>query len=79
MTNNSAEVTDLYLNDFAKFQRRVRPFAKLLKDLKCRFNKEYLKLLTQKRSEAISHNMRVGEIVLEENPNKKRLYGPFFS
>ncbi|GFQ95145.1 integrase catalytic domain-containing protein [Trichonephila clavata] len=76
MTNISAEVTDLDLNDFAKFQRRVRFRAKLFKDLKSRFRKEYLGLLAQKRSKPISHKMKVGEIVLVENPNKKRLYWP---
>ncbi|GFQ85380.1 integrase catalytic domain-containing protein [Trichonephila clavata] len=75
-TNSSAEVTDLDLNDFAKFQRRVRFRAKLFKDLKSGFRKEYLGLLAQKRSKPISHKMKVGEIVLVENPNKKRLYWP---
>ncbi|GFQ65231.1 putative RNA-directed DNA polymerase from transposon X-element [Trichonephila clavata] len=70
----SAEVTDLDLNDFAKFQRRVRFRVKLFKDLKSIFRKEYLGLLAQKRSKPISHKMKVGEIVLVENPNKKRLY-----
>ncbi|GFR09535.1 integrase catalytic domain-containing protein [Trichonephila clavata] len=75
MINSSTEVTDLDLNDFAKFQRRVRFHAKLFKDLKSRFRKEYLGLLAQKRSKPISHKMKVGEIVLVENPNK-RLYWP---
>ncbi|GFR15602.1 protein LTV1 [Trichonephila clavata] len=76
MTNSSAEVTDLDLNAFTKFQRRVRFRAKLFKDLKSRFRKEYSGLLAQKRSKPISHKMKVGEIVLVENPNKKRLYWP---
>ncbi|GFR28946.1 integrase catalytic domain-containing protein [Trichonephila clavata] len=75
-TNSSAGVTDLDLNDFAKFQRRVRFRAKLFKDLKSRFCKEYLGLLAQKSSRPISPKMKVGEIVLVENPNKKRLYWP---
>ncbi|GFR29631.1 hypothetical protein TNCT_245521 [Trichonephila clavata] len=48
MSNSSAEVTDLDLNDFTKFHRRVRFRAKLFKDLKSRFRKEYLGLLAQK-------------------------------
>ncbi|GFR19825.1 integrase catalytic domain-containing protein, partial [Trichonephila clavata] len=74
--NSSAEVIDLDLNDLAKFQRRVRFRAKLFKDLKSRFRKEYLGLLAQKRSKPISHKMKVGEIVFVENPNKKSLYWP---
>ncbi|GFR21777.1 hypothetical protein TNCT_76681 [Trichonephila clavata] len=74
MANSPAEVTDFDLNDFAKFQRRVRFRAKLFKDLKSRFLKEYLGLLAQKRSKSMSHKMKVGEIVLVENPNKKRLF-----
>ncbi|GFQ76783.1 DUF5641 domain-containing protein [Trichonephila clavata] len=76
MANSSAEVIDLDLNDLAKFQRRVRFHAKLFKDLKSRFRKEYLGLLAQKRSKPISHKMKVGEIVFVENPNKKSLYWP---
>ncbi|GFR33211.1 hypothetical protein TNCT_13871 [Trichonephila clavata] len=74
ITNTPAEVADLDLNDFAKFQRRVRFRAKLFKDLKCRFRKEYLGLLAQKSSKPISPKMKVGEIVLVKNPIKKRLY-----
>ncbi|GFQ91533.1 integrase catalytic domain-containing protein [Trichonephila clavata] len=74
LTNSSAEVTDLDLNDFAKFQRRARFRAKLFKDLKSRFLKEYLGLLAQKRYKPISYKMKVGEIVLVENSNKNRLY-----
>ncbi|GFS70364.1 putative RNA-directed DNA polymerase from transposon X-element [Trichonephila clavipes] len=58
MTNTTAEVIDLDLNDFAKFQRRVRFRAKLIKDLKSRFRKEYLGLLAQKPSKPISHKMK---------------------
>ncbi|GFR16339.1 hypothetical protein TNCT_260431 [Trichonephila clavata] len=74
MINSSAEVTDLDLNDFAKFKRRVRFRAKLFKDLKSRLRKEYLGLLAQKGSKPISHKMKVGEIVLVETFNKKRLF-----
>ncbi|GFY64343.1 hypothetical protein TNIN_293961 [Trichonephila inaurata madagascariensis] len=73
-TNISAEVTDPGLNDFAKFQRKVRFLTKFSKDLKDRFRKEYLVLLAQKRSKSISHKMKFGEIVRVENPNNKRLY-----
>ncbi|GFS90633.1 uncharacterized protein NPIL_543871 [Nephila pilipes] len=65
----------LNLSDFAKFQRRVKFRAKLLKDLRGRFRKEYLGLLVQKAHKT-SRAFKVGEIVLIENPNKKRLYWP---
>ncbi|GFY62846.1 hypothetical protein TNIN_429071 [Trichonephila inaurata madagascariensis] len=76
MTKTIAEVTDLDLNDFAKFQRRVKFCAKLFKDLKSIFRKEYLELLAQNPSKPISHKMKAGEIVLVEKRNKKRLYWP---
>ncbi|GFS74355.1 integrase catalytic domain-containing protein [Nephila pilipes] len=59
--------------DFAKFQRRVKFRARLLKDARGRFGKEYLGLLVQKVHKT-SRAFKVGEIVLIENPNKKRLY-----
>ncbi|GFR22988.1 hypothetical protein TNCT_295441 [Trichonephila clavata] len=75
MGNSSIEVIDLDLCDFAKFQRRVKFRVKLLKDLRGRFRKEYLGLLVQKAHKT-SRAFKVGEIVLIENPNKKRLYWP---
>ncbi|GFR21676.1 integrase catalytic domain-containing protein [Trichonephila clavata] len=75
MGNSSIEVIDLDLCDFAKFQRRVKFRAKLLKNLRGRFRKEYLGLLVQKAHKT-SRAFKVGEIVLIENPNKKRLYWP---
>ncbi|GFR33142.1 DUF5641 domain-containing protein [Trichonephila clavata] len=74
MGNSSIEVIDLDLCDFAKFQRRVKFRAKLLKDLRGRFRKEYLGLLVQKAHKT-SRAFKVGEIFLIENPNK-RLYWP---
>ncbi|GFT64260.1 integrase catalytic domain-containing protein [Nephila pilipes] len=75
MGNSSIDVTDLDLSDFAKFQRRVKFRAKLLKDLRGRFRKEYLGLLVQ-NAHKTSRAFKVGEIVLIENPNKKRFYWP---
>ncbi|GFY54258.1 integrase catalytic domain-containing protein [Trichonephila inaurata madagascariensis] len=68
ITNISAEVTDLDLNDFAKFPRIVIFRAKLFKDMKGRFRSEYLGLFSP-----IHHTMKVEKIVLVENSNK-RLY-----
>ncbi|GFV52739.1 DUF5641 domain-containing protein [Trichonephila clavipes] len=48
MINTSLDVTDLVLSDFARFQKRVKFRARLLKDLRGRFRKEYLGLLVQK-------------------------------
>ncbi|GFT77545.1 hypothetical protein TNCV_4424761 [Trichonephila clavipes] len=42
------DVTDLDLSDFVRFQKRVKFRARLLKDLRGRFRKEYLGLLVQK-------------------------------
>ncbi|GFX42060.1 integrase catalytic domain-containing protein [Trichonephila clavipes] len=75
MSNASLDVTDLDLSDFARFQKRVKFRAMLLKDLRGRFRKEYLGLLVQKTHKT-TRALKVGEIVLIENPNKKRLYWP---
>ncbi|GFW42347.1 putative RNA-directed DNA polymerase from transposon X-element [Trichonephila clavipes] len=48
MSNVSLDMTDLDLSDFARFQKRVKFRAWLLKDLRGRFRKEYLGLLVQK-------------------------------
>ncbi|GFY45888.1 DUF5641 domain-containing protein [Trichonephila inaurata madagascariensis] len=74
MSNSSLDVTDLDLSDFAKFQKRVEFRARPLKDLRG-FRKEYLRLLVQKAHKT-TRAFKVGEIVLIENPNKKRLYWP---
>ncbi|GFU23110.1 DUF5641 domain-containing protein [Trichonephila clavipes] len=68
-------VTDLDLSDFARFQKSVKFRARLLKDLRGRFRKAYLELLVQKAHKT-TRVLIVGEIVLIENPNKKRLYWP---
>ncbi|GFW59064.1 integrase catalytic domain-containing protein [Trichonephila clavipes] len=75
MSNASLDVTDLDLSDFARFQKRVKFRARLLKDPRGRFRKEYLGLLVQKAHKT-TRALKVGEIVLIENPNKKRLYWP---
>ncbi|GFS84356.1 integrase catalytic domain-containing protein [Trichonephila clavipes] len=75
MSNASLDVTDLDLSDFARFQKRVKFRARLLKNLRGRFRKEYLGLLVQKAHKT-TRVLKVGEIVLIENPNKKRLYWP---
>ncbi|GFV98484.1 integrase catalytic domain-containing protein [Trichonephila clavipes] len=75
MSNASLDVTDLDLSDFARFQKRVKFRARLLKDIRGRFRKEYLGLLVQKAHKT-TRALKVGEIVLIENPNKKRLYWP---
>ncbi|GFU23796.1 integrase catalytic domain-containing protein [Trichonephila clavipes] len=75
MSNASLDVTDLGLSDFARFQKRVKFRARLLKDLRGRFRKEYLGLLVQKGHKT-TRTLKVGEIALIENPNKKRFYWP---
>ncbi|GBO30459.1 hypothetical protein AVEN_108754-1 [Araneus ventricosus] len=72
MTNSSIDVSDL--SDFAKFQKRVKFRAKLLKDIRGRLQKEYLQV--QKPEKATVRTLKVLEVVLVENPNKKRLYWP---
>ncbi|CAL1280117.1 unnamed protein product [Larinioides sclopetarius] len=76
MTNTSLDVTDLDLSEFSKFQKRVKFRAKLLKDIKGRFRREYLGLLVQRPEKTKSQTLKVGEIALVENPNKKRLFWP---
>ncbi|GFW04050.1 integrase catalytic domain-containing protein [Trichonephila clavipes] len=73
MSNASLDVTDLDLSDFARFQKRVKFRARLLKDLRGRFRKEYLGLLVQ-NAHKTTRALKVGEIVLIKTPNKERLY-----
>ncbi|GFY20215.1 integrase catalytic domain-containing protein [Trichonephila clavipes] len=75
MSNASLDMTDLDLSDFARFQKRGKFRARLLKDLRGMCRKEYLVLLVQKGHKT-TRALKVGEIVLIENPNKKRLYWP---
>ncbi|GFY38419.1 DUF5641 domain-containing protein [Trichonephila inaurata madagascariensis] len=74
MSDSSLDVTVLDPSDFAGFQKRVKFRARLLKDLRGRFRKEYLDLLVQK-SHKTTRALEVGEIVLIENSNK-RLFWP---
>ncbi|GFT11562.1 DUF5641 domain-containing protein [Trichonephila clavipes] len=48
MSNASLDVADLDLRDFVRFQKMDKFRARLLKDLRGRFRKEYLGLLVQK-------------------------------
>ncbi|GFS74006.1 integrase catalytic domain-containing protein [Trichonephila clavipes] len=73
MSNSFLDVTDLDLSDFAGFQKRVKFRARLLKDLRGRFRKKYLRLLVQKAHKT-TRALKVGEIGLIESPNKRRLY-----
>ncbi|GFX00573.1 integrase catalytic domain-containing protein [Trichonephila clavipes] len=75
MKNVSLVVTYLDLIDFARFQKRVKFRARLLKDLRGTFRKGYLGLLVQKAHKT-TRALKVDEIFLIENPNKKRFYWP---
>ncbi|GFT36944.1 DUF5641 domain-containing protein [Trichonephila clavipes] len=66
-----AKVLD-YLSDFARFQKRVKFRARLLKDLRGRFHKE----IRVQKAHKTTRTLKVGEIVLIEALNKNRLYWP---
>lgn len=74
--NSSFDVTDLQSSEFSNFQRRVRYRQKILEDIRSRFRKEYLSQLVQKRPKGKTREYVIGEVVLVEDPNKKRVYWP---
>ncbi|GFX42835.1 putative RNA-directed DNA polymerase from transposon X-element [Trichonephila clavipes] len=67
---------DLDLSEFSKFQKRIRYRRKLIHDFRSRFRKEYLGQLRQKRPGKPGHDFKVGDVVMIEEPSKKRVYWP---
>ncbi|GFW26379.1 integrase catalytic domain-containing protein [Trichonephila clavipes] len=51
-------------------------FRKLIHDFRSRFRKEYLGQLRQKRPGKPGHDFKVGDVVMIEEPSKKRVYWP---
>ncbi|GFU53957.1 integrase catalytic domain-containing protein [Trichonephila clavipes] len=49
---------------------------KLIHDFRSRFRKEYLGQLRQKRPGKPGHDVKVGDVVMIEEPSKKRVYWP---
>ncbi|XP_055947035.1 uncharacterized protein LOC129980679 [Argiope bruennichi] len=73
---SSYDTIDLDLSEFSKFQKRIRYRRKLIHDFRSRFRKEYLGQLRQKRPGKSGHDFKVGEVVMIEEPSKKRVYWP---
>ncbi|GFW63368.1 integrase catalytic domain-containing protein [Trichonephila clavipes] len=67
---------DLDLSEFSKFQKRIKYRRKLIHDFRSRFRKEYLGQLRQKRRGKPGHDFKVGDVVMIEEPSKKRVYWP---
>ncbi|GFV85437.1 integrase catalytic domain-containing protein [Trichonephila clavipes] len=67
---------DLDLSEFSKFQKRIKYRRKLIHDFRSRFRKEYLGQLRQKRPGKPGHDFKVGDVVMIEEPSKKRVYWP---
>ncbi|GFW58288.1 DUF5641 domain-containing protein [Trichonephila clavipes] len=66
---NAFDITDLDLSEFSKFQKRIR-CRKLIHDFRSRFRKEY-------HGQRIpGHDFKVGDVVIIEEPSKKRVYWP---
>ncbi|XP_055927013.1 uncharacterized protein LOC129958512 [Argiope bruennichi] len=73
---SSYDTIDLDLSEFSKFQKRIRYRRKLIHDFRSRFRKEYLGQLRQKRPGKSGHDFKVGEVVMIEEPSKRRVYWP---
>ncbi|GBM82681.1 hypothetical protein AVEN_55678-1 [Araneus ventricosus] len=75
--NQNFSTGDIDLVETQNFRRRIKFKAKLLKDLRLRFRKEYLSLLIEKQGR--NKNVRepqIGEVVLIGDDSKKRLNWP---
>ncbi|KAF8791012.1 hypothetical protein HNY73_005949 [Argiope bruennichi] len=57
-------------------EKRIRYRRKLIHDFRSRFRKEFLGKLRQKRPGKSGHDFKVGEVVMIEEPSKKRVYWP---
>ncbi|GFT22798.1 integrase catalytic domain-containing protein [Trichonephila clavipes] len=73
---SSYDTIDLDLSEFSKFQKRIKYRRKLIHDFRSRFRKEYLGQLRQKRPGKPGHDFKVGDVVMIEEPSKKRVYWP---
>ncbi|GFV82380.1 putative RNA-directed DNA polymerase from transposon X-element [Trichonephila clavipes] len=73
---SSYDTVDLDLSEFSKFQKRIKYRRKLIHDFRSRFMKEYLGQLRQKRPGKPGHDFKVGDVVMIEEPSKKRVYWP---
>ncbi|GFW98923.1 DUF5641 domain-containing protein [Trichonephila clavipes] len=73
---SSYDTVDLDLSEFSKFQKRIKYRRKLIHDFRSRFRKEYLGQLRQKRPGKSGHDFKVGDVVMIEEPSKKRVYWP---
>ncbi|GFX28077.1 integrase catalytic domain-containing protein [Trichonephila clavipes] len=73
---SSYDTIDLDLSEFSKFQKRIKYRRKLIHDFRSRFRKEYLGQLRQKRPGKPGHDVKVGDVVMIEEPSKKRVYWP---
>ncbi|GFY35872.1 integrase catalytic domain-containing protein [Trichonephila clavipes] len=74
--SHSYSVSDIEEVDSQKLSKRIKYRRKLFNDLRQRLRKEYLSELIQKCNEKSSREPKVGEIVLFEDDNKKRLFWP---
>ncbi|GFV36980.1 integrase catalytic domain-containing protein [Trichonephila clavipes] len=73
---SSYDTIDLDLSEFSKFQKRIKYRRKLIHDFRSRFRKKYLGQLRQKRQGKPGHDFKVGDVVMIEEPSKKRVYWP---
>ncbi|GFW77235.1 integrase catalytic domain-containing protein [Trichonephila clavipes] len=71
---SSYDTVDLDLSEFSKFQKRIKYRRKLIHDFRSRFRKEYLRQLRQERPGKPGHDFKVGDVVMIEEPSKKRVY-----
>ncbi|GBM73128.1 hypothetical protein AVEN_46275-1 [Araneus ventricosus] len=72
--NRNFSTCDIDLVETQSFRRRIKFKAKLLKDFRLRFRKEYFSLLFQKHSRNRSvREPQIGEVVLIGDDSKKRL------
>ncbi|GFU85198.1 zinc finger protein GIS2 [Trichonephila clavipes] len=73
---SSYDTIDLDLSEFSKFQKRIRYRRKLIHDFRSCFRKEYRGQLRHKRPGKPDYDFKVGDVVMIEEPSKKRVYWP---
>ncbi|GFT72514.1 DUF5641 domain-containing protein [Trichonephila clavipes] len=74
---SSCDVTDIDSVDSSHLRKRIRYRAKLLRDLRSRFRRQYLSQLIQRHKQnKDKREPRVGDIVLVGNESKQRINWP---
>ncbi|GFU18901.1 DUF5641 domain-containing protein [Nephila pilipes] len=74
--NRNSNTDDMEKLNLRGLSKIIKYRSKLLKNLRQRFEKEYLRQLVQNHNEKQSSNPQIGEIIIVGVDNKKRLFWP---